>query len=264
MTYVLMDIGNTTLKWCFLGQENEIHHVTVEALLLQSARDDLVSRLQEAGTKKVSLCSVARKEISLPLIETFINKDISVIQVHSQKEYKGSFELLNLYQKPNTLGSDRWYSAIGAINTIPCRSLVVVNFGTATVIDSVIYRGGNNYEFVGGRILPGVEITEKAFIDKLGHIADFLAGKLDLESEIDFPKNTLQAISTGFIEAQVGAITLVMDKMQSMGYKPALIISGGWAPKFKQTLQKQFPEISFIANTVLTGLATVLTEEKTL
>lgn len=257
MTLALIDIGNTTLKWCKLETLDNVHHLPTESLGLENSRKVLVIQLLSSGIKQISLCSVAREELTQPLIQDFEKAGFSIQRVHSKKKYEGRFKLINRYQEPKALGADRWYSAIGAITTRPQRDLIVVNFGTATVIDSILYKSENSYEFLGGRILPGVEMMKKAFIEKLGHITDLFDERTAIKQETDFPVNTVQAITTGLLESQLGAITLVENKMRSLGFKPVLIISGGWASTFRPMLEIYFPETCFVVNTVLTGLAAV-------
>ncbi|HZU72332.1 MAG TPA: type III pantothenate kinase [Acidimicrobiales bacterium] len=59
-----------------------------------------------------------------------------------------------LYDNPRDLGADRIADAVGAYDLYggPC---IVVDFGTATTIDAVSAKG----EFLGGAIIPGVQIS---------------------------------------------------------------------------------------------------------
>ena len=63
----------------------------------------------------------------------------------------------NGYAKPAQLGSDRWAALIAAWHLVQ-RKCLVVDSGTATTIDTLSGQG----EFVGGLILPGVELMQRS------------------------------------------------------------------------------------------------------
>jgi type III pantothenate kinase len=74
----------------------------------------------------------------------------------------------------------------------------------------------------------------------------------------NFPKNTLQAISTGVVAAQAGAVwrqCLIAE--QHFGTAPALFVSGGGWPEVEAEVRTRLAHlrITFIANPVLDGLA---------
>lgn len=119
------------------------------------------------------------------------------------------------YDDPSQLGADRWAGAVAAWTR--CRSdCLVVSGGTATTIDVV--RG--NGHFAGGCILPG-----------LGMMLDALAsGTAALPHATGHfvmpPRNTHDAITTGCMQAQLGAI----ERMRhSLAAGAPVLLGGGHA-----------------------------------
>ena len=134
--------------------------------------------------------------------------------------------LLNGYDHPNRLGSDRWVSLIGArarlLASGPPRPALVVMIGTAATVDAIDAQG----RFLGGLILPGFGLMLKAL--EMG-----TAGlKFPTGDVVDFPTNTSDALMSGGANAIAGAIERQYRKLlKCTGQEPALFMTGGAAVK---------------------------------
>ncbi len=122
----------------------------------------------------------------------------------------------NGYSSTSQLGSDRWAALISAWHMVKGQCLVV-NSGTATTIDTLSGQG----EFVGGLILPGVELMRHS-----------LAGATDqLKSApgeyVPFPLNSADALYSGAIQASCGAIERQYNLLDNDS--APVILSGGAA-----------------------------------
>ena len=121
---------------------------------------------------------------------------------------------------------------------------MVVNSGTATTIDTLSEQG----EFLGGLILPGVELMQRSLV----------AATVQLKSAqgeyVPFPLNSADALYSGAIQAGCGAIerqyTLLNDD------SAPVVLSGGAAgllqPHLNQHLFSVPPRV--VDNLVLQGL----------
>jgi type III pantothenate kinase len=127
------------------------------------------------------------------------------------------------YQYPERLGVDRWCALIGARSLYP-GALLVVMAGTATTIDT-LDAGGN---FLGGFILPGQHLMLSALARDTAALP-FADGQY-----ADLPRNTEDAIVSGAIEAQAGAIERAWQRLP-IGERHCLL-SGGNAPMLAQHL----------------------------
>jgi type III pantothenate kinase len=156
----------------------------------------------------------------------------------------------NGYSNAAQLGSDRWAALIAAWHLVRGKCLVV-NSGTATTIDALSGQG----EFLGGLILPGVELMQRSMV------AAAVQLKPAQGEYVPFPLNSADALYSGAIQANCGAIerqyTLLDD-----GSAP-LILSGGAAGLLQRCLdQKRFsvpPRV--VDNLVLQGLLLIARED---
>jgi type III pantothenate kinase len=126
-----------------------------------------------------------------------------------------------LYDNPADVGADRVVNAVAAYERWK-RSLIVVDFGTATTFDYVSRRG----EYMGGVIAPGVGISAEALFQR--------ASKLP-RVEIVKPrkivgKNTTHSIQSGIFFGYVGLVDEIVRRMKKeVKSNPKVIATGGLA-----------------------------------
>ena len=132
--------------------------------------------------------------------------------------------VINHYRFPEKLGVDRWCALIGARGLV-ASAAVVVMAGTATTIDTLDAAGN----FLGGLILPGNELMRRSLASDTAGLP-FAEGR-----HADYPRCTDDAIVTGAIEAQVGAIERAWRRLRD----PAAIclLSGGNGPLLRPFLE---------------------------
>jgi len=125
------------------------------------------------------------------------------------------------YDNPKEVGADRIVNAVAAYEKNR-RSLIIVDFGTATTFDAISSRG----EYLGGAIAPGVGISADALFDR--------ASKLP-RVEIARPahviaKNTVNSMQSGIFFGYVGLVDGIVERMKSeMKDAPLVIATGGLA-----------------------------------
>ena len=132
---IFLDIGNSNAKWKFKGEYFEIP--TNEFNL------DKLPISPKIWISNVSSSFAIEKKFNISLVE-------------SQKKYKS---LLNSYEEPNMLGSDRWLAMIASYEMNPGEGFVVVDIGTAVTIDLVNKSG----QHLGGVIFPGLHKIRETF-----------------------------------------------------------------------------------------------------
>jgi type III pantothenate kinase len=160
---------------------------------------------------------------------------------------RGSAELCGVrsrYDDPGALGPDRWAALIAAraLHRGPC---LVVNAGTATTVDVLSPEG----EFLGGLILPGVELMRFVLHEHTGRLP------LQEGSFRDTPRNTVDAIESGCRHAQAGAIER-MYRLARTGSseEPLCLVSGGAGKSLIELLPMR---ARYTENLVLEGLARI-------
>lgn len=162
MTVILLDLGNTALKWAPLGEdENPRTFVHGGSDVLP---EEVFDEWLALNPERVIGCMVSSENLALTLTKFFNEHRISWEWMHSQPVFKGPFTLRNGYDDFKQLGSDRWYAAIGAASLYPGEALVVMHAGTATTIDTVLPCEDGALEFKGGRILPGPVMMYRSLV----------------------------------------------------------------------------------------------------
>ncbi len=243
----LIDLGNTALKWSRCDDPDSAHtfvHSGAHHFL-----DRLIRSLEEEKIQNVVACSVASRDLTLAVDRKLKGLGYNITWLRAQEVFKGPFTLINRYKNPLQLGPDRWHAAMGAICFLPNRPLLVVHVGTATTVDTVFPDDKGGMIFAGGRISPGVGLMRDSLVSGTATLPKADGGYEDI------PTDTMSAIVTGIVDAQLGLIERGMRMMQKQGYEPTLVLAGGAAAIFIPYLLKEFPESINKHNLVLRGLA---------
>jgi len=151
------------------------------------------------------------------------------------------------YDDPGQLGTDRWAALVAAHRSMPGHK-VVVNVGTALTIDALTGDG----RFLGGLIVPGPSLMRRSL--------DRGTAGLRLTEGVfqPFPASTPNAITTGAIQACVGAVERVRRDMEAHGAPPlGMLLSGGGAMEIAAYLPMP---ATFNENLVLDGLVAIARE----
>ena len=248
---LLIDLGNTALKWAMTDAVGAPDAVQVEA---HRGVDDPAGRLTAAwrnvpaGARAVG-CSVASAEARAAVERAAATRGVRIEWLHSEPRHDGAFVLLNGYRSPMQLGADRWHGMLGACLRVPGRSFVLVAAGTATTIDCV-EAGVGSARFVGGCIAPGQRLMLEALADRTAGLPHATG------SAVDYPDHTDDAIVTGILDAQAGLVERFVRRFaQRLGDWPAVLVSGGDAASLAERLHGSGFGISIEHNLVLAGLA---------
>ena len=126
-----------------------------------------------------------------------------------------------LYENPREVGADRIVNAVAAFE-IAERSVIVVDFGTATTFDVVSAKG----EYLGGVIAPGIQISADALFDR--------AAKLPRVEVAKPPRiigrNTVHSMQSGIVYGYVGLVDGMVQRIKTeLETEPMVIATGGLA-----------------------------------
>jgi len=228
MTWLLLDAGNTALKWALTGADEPHALARGIVTLVDRFADTLTATLKAslstfavgpAAVVRATGCSVASEAITHTIeaaVAPLATGEIGWLRSELRFEYRG-IVLVNGYRDPHQLGADRWHAMIAARQSFPGRPLVVVCAGTATTVDSVDSDG----RFLGGAIAPGTSL-----------MADSLArGTARLPRSrgrpVAMPDNTDDAIATGVADALAGLVERRVRLLARGGSAPQLVLAGG-------------------------------------
>ncbi len=232
-----IDCGNSRLKWGLRGNGRWHGTGTVPVADLAGLAK---SWKRIAATDEVIVANVAGRSVR-GWIETFFGRrSVVPTWVEAKRRECG---VTNGYRKPAQLGADRWAALIGAWSILrgPC---LVVTAGTATTAD--VLRGDGT--FTGGVILPGLELMKRALANRTAGLP-LAKGRFSLQ-----PRNTADAIETGCLLAQAGAIERMFAAMEPGA---ACLLAGGAASRIARHLS--IPA-RLVDNLVLEGLVRIAEE----
>lgn len=252
MRTILIDVGNTALKWCEIGHEDEPH--TVVHRDDPCFRDSLYDAWLAAKPDCVVGCTVAAPDIAFSVTKFFNDHDIRWQWVRPQASFLSErFTLSNAYRNPAQLGADRWHAAIGAVDFMcdaaPGTSILIVQMGTAATVDAVRCRQPGEYEFLGGRIAPGPTLMKHSLESGISSLT------VKLGQWAAFPQSTADAISSGILDAQAGLVALSLAELKRLGGPVQILLAGG-ATKFLEGRLRTIDSTFIIRhNLVLRGLA---------
>ncbi|HQN66047.1 MAG TPA: type III pantothenate kinase [Methylophilus sp.] len=244
---LLVDIGNSRTKWAFKQEGGVLGpmHACENADIAN--HQDLRQAVNQSS--RIVLACVAGEDL-LQQFKTLVPKKTALHVMQPQAETCGVF---NGYEKPQTLGVDRWAALLGAwgMHRAPC---LVVNAGTAITVDALNAEG----EFLGGTISPGLGLMLQSLKTNTARLnVDINA----IEDE-EFPVRTSDAMYMGCLNAAVGAIgTMAMNLARHCGAMPEVVLSGGNAQVLKNALQRMpfanlhVKSVIMTENLVLQGLA---------
>src|SRR5215467_2016815 len=273
MSWLLLDVGNTAVKWAhsdaqgnrFVGTGIELR-MNTQPLTLRLATAWRVPRAKRAFGSSVA------DQATMEAIEQAAQEaaGIQVTWLKAQPHFAGTgpgygLALINAYRVPEQLGADRWHAMIAACAKFPADSLVVASTGTATTIDCVRRETNAASVFVGGVIAPGVDLMHESLARGTARLPD---ARYVIDGHVvAHPDNTDDAIVTGVFHAQAGMIERIVrdfaDELARDGRPaPRLLLTGGRARSLLAALEHRLrgyePIVSGVTiedNLVLRGVA---------
>jgi type III pantothenate kinase len=252
MSFLVIDIGNTRLKWGLYATavpgSELLAHGAVVLEDIDYLWDLYWKNLMHKPTAMLG-CVVAGEAIKRRVEEQLVEGwGIQPRWVSSSKQAGG---VINSYEHPQRLGSDRWAAIIGArqhaLRTHPAHTppVLAVMVGTAVTVDAVDASG----RFLGGLILPGFGLMYRA-------LESGTAGLKVPTGEVrDFPTNTSDALMSGGTDAIAGAIERSLRRLRGhTGLEPLLIMSGGAVSRLSHVIE--LPAL-VVENLIFEGLLTL-------
>ena len=245
---LLLDMGNSRLKSAVLEDTGDLSQFVSTEYVGQKPIETLQEHLDKyPGISKVVLVSVLGKVFHELALNLFEEQKIPLIWAASERKAHG---VVNNYERPTQLGSDRFIALVAARKAFPKQNCIVIDCGTAVTVDALSSDG----EFAGGVIIPGLKLWSDSLIKRAGQLNEHQTDQADL-----FAKDTAQAIGSGSIfgltSAVEGISTRMSQKLEEQtktGRGSKLVICGGDAELVCNYSQLEF---ELIPNLVLIGLA---------
>jgi len=211
---IYLDIGNSNAKWKY---KDKYFQTPTNEFSLAKLPD----------SSKIWVSNVSH--------DFEANSKLSITLVGSQKRYKS---LVNSYEKPSMLGSDRWLAMIASYEMNTSKGFIVVDIGTAITIDLVDYSGLH----LGGVIFPGLLKIRNTF-------DNFLVSEENRTNEIS--QSTKGAWSIGTLELIVNGINRKINELKQRAPHANIYLTGGGFNEIEKFLDFSY---DYHKNLVLDGL----------
>lgn len=217
MSVLLVEIGNTALKWA------ELRDGQVGPISYRRHSEEAPSRWfdtlwrDQARPAAVCLASVATQAFTRTLV-AWIEAHWELQPEWLQSEPQ-AFGVTNGYANPAQLGVDRWLAMVGAWSRVG-RACCVVDCGTAATVDAVDASGRH----LGGFILPGIGTARRALLQQTR-----IPRVEDVTSPAEFGTDTASAVAIGARLAVLGAIEHALRALAAGDGEPTLFLAGSEA-----------------------------------
>ena len=235
---LIIDVGNTYAKLAVFNKNKIVKKDVIKASVLLSSvkkilknypriKNAILSTVGNLADKKLSKI---QSTVDLMILDSGINLPFN-----------------NLYQTPNTLGSDRIALVCAASIKYPDKNVLIIDAGTCITYDFITKE--NNY--LGGSISPGIGLRYQSLHN--------LTANLPLLS-VKKPKgiignNTQDSIHSGVINGVVNELLGVIGEYEREFEELTVILTGGDA----EFLSKQLKSSIFAnSNFLLEGLNYIL------
>jgi len=217
---IFIDIGNSAIKW--RTTESNVYSKDVGEFLLNTL----------PHTDSAWVSAVANLHIVKDL-EAYFDE---VHLAHTQNKFNN---LKISYGDPSSLGSDRFFAMLGAMERFPNKALLIIDIGSAMTFD-VINEDGYHQ---GGLIMPGLGVLRKSF-------SKFETTDLSINFD-GLANNTKDAWKSGTKAMLLSSINDQIEKFNDMFSDGIVIICGGLVKEIKNELPES---VQIFDNLVLDGL----------
>ena len=232
MSALLMDVGNSRIKWGVLdgGEIRRTGHIARRRIAEQGLQV-LTTRIPRR-VDDVLVSNVAGT--------TFATRLSGVVGAHCECEVRfahaaaSGWGVTNAYRQPRRMGVDRWVALVGAWSELRSACLVV-DAGTAITIDALDDAGHH----LGGQIVAGMTMMMQALAASTDGIPEvgLITGRGSADVGI-FGRTTAAAVREGARNAAAGAIDRALRVLRSGGGKPSVVLTGGDASRILDALSE--------------------------
>jgi len=249
---LLVDIGNSAVKWCTLSADDQLssmehHYYPINSSALKFFNELWVDL---AKPKKIIVACVAKNNVWQALQQSC--EDLWSLDVERMGSPKKACGLTNAYEDVERLGSDRWFAMLGAFNEqATATSSLVVGCGSAITLDIIDSEGLHQ----GGYILPGLAMMKRSLVVDTANVS--------VDSELSNPSllpatTTAGCVDAGILLSAVKLIEAVFEE-QSLHNNVRCYLSGGDATLIADLLSIKYV---IMPNLVLRGLAHFISSDE--
>jgi type III pantothenate kinase len=252
MNVLLIDIGNTRIKWArfdgrTLGRLRAAVHLGWGA-------EDYARRVIGPGKRldRIVVTSVAGERVKRCVVQAARRSRAPAPEFVVSQRRGGGVTIG--YVEPWRLGVDRFVAAVGAHNLAKGRAAIVVGVGTALTLDLIDGKG----KHLGGAIIPAPTLMVETLLRNTDGIRRRAQGGAKGGATL-FGRSTRAGLLQGSRYAAAALIDRAVREARALvdGRAPLLILTGGGAPSVEPLLLSRFVHVPDL---VLRGLAVLSLE----
>jgi type III pantothenate kinase len=233
VTTLLLDAGNTRLKWAlcsqgeFLQRGSFSYHDSDLLSQFESQWSALLHADLRSTQVKLILSNVAGEQLVSALHDWLLTwknaaagaQESSALTIETVQAQAQAFGVRCAYQDPTQLGSDRWAALVAARHRLKGPSCVI-SCGTALTLDVLSAEGVH----LGGMIAPGMTMMRQSLINDTAQVVAADA----VTDTIFAAHNTASSVHAGILAASVGAVQHALRECgDRLGQMPRCIVTGG-------------------------------------
>lgn len=248
MSILLVDVGNTRLKWAVL---RGTRLSAPRALAHRAGRADVAALLRAAprDVGRVVAVSVMGQKVERALAAAVRARfGLRIEFIRSARSAAG---VRNAYRDVWRLGADRWVGVIAAHALAGQRPALVASIGTALTIDAVNGDGRH----LGGAIAAGPATMIASLLSGTHGIRRRASGSRSAgrRSRSLFAADTASALDAGAAFAAAAFVDRACAEARAvLGARPVLLLTGGGAQALEPYIKSAFRRVPDL---VLRGLA---------
>lgn len=228
-----VDIGNTNIVFAVFNGEKQFLNVRHSTNAFKTEDEYylfLKDHIENHGHKFNDIKHIIVASV-VPQLNIMV-KRLATKYLNIKPRFIGDSDLkINLNIKidfPTQLGADRIAGSVGAIKKYG-NNLILVDFGTATTFDVI----GNNNDFIGGVIAPGINTSIKS----LHHSTALIPIYEFKKPSKPIPTSSIDALSAGIFYGYIGLVKEIIERLKtSYGKELKVISTGGEGKIFKENV----------------------------
>lgn len=236
---LLIDIGNTSLKWSWLtetglSQVERVAHAGLDSGFPEACWRD------ETPPSHVLIANVASIQLEKLICEWI--KITWAIEPKVVGVTATALGVINAYSDPGRLGVDRWLALI-AVHQQMSGDVCIVDCGTAITVDVIDNQGRHQ----GGLIMPGFNLMREALLDK----TQILRTESTQATEL-LGTDTAGCIVSAALNSAAALVERVITvTAKQRGVRPCLVLTGSDAERLSGALHSSY---EIIPDLVMRGL----------
>jgi len=237
-----IDIGNTNIVLGLFSDKKLVHKFRLETNLSKPVDEYAVDIVELFLNNKIDCLKITSATVASVVpnltetiekaVKKFYNGEVLVVGQNLKLDIEVAIK------NKSEVGFDRLINAIAGYKKLG-GNLIIVDFGTATTFDVV----GENGEYLGGVIAPGVNLSIKALHDMTAQLP-----KIQVKAQKNvIGKSTFEAMNSGIYFGYISLVEGLVAKIKAeYGKEMKTIITGGLGSLFSNAITNDgvFPDLT--------------------